>query len=120
MTERRKDGRDEIIADVLREALGIAEVFEVTRADVEDWAARIAAAEKRRADHFRGAAEMAARMRRWNRWRRGEGEYSWEAMNEMPPPQPETAKEFGELLDAAAEMLERISGAGAPGCDKRE
>ena len=54
--------------------------------------------------------EQAARLRRWNRWRRGEGEYKFEGNPEdyRPIPSPEEPKALGKLLDEIADVLERL------------
>lgn len=53
--------------------------------------------------------EIAKRLRRWNRWRRGEGEFAW---NGQPPTveMPESGQSYGALLEAAASALEEEAG----------
>lgn len=56
------------------------------------------------------AKALAARLRRYNRWRRGEGEYAHvgDPANYRPFPVPENPKDLGRLFDEAADFLEAV------------
>ena len=61
------------------------------------------------------AKEMAERLRRWNRWSRGEGEFGWHEDPRANLPMPESPQELGMLLDEVAEVLERLGEASGKG-----
>ena len=56
------------------------------------------------------AKALAARLRRYNRWRCGEGEYAHvgDPANYRPFPAPENPKDLGRLFDEAADFLEAV------------
>ena len=51
--------------------------------------------------------DIEKRLRRWDRWRCGKGEYRFAGDPEhyIPFPMPETPKELGELIEEAATVL---------------
>lgn len=51
---------------------------------------------------------LAIRLRRWNRWLRGEGEFSCRGDPGLIQPMPEAPVELGRLLDDIAGILESL------------
>ena len=56
-------------------------------------------------------ARTAERLRRWDRWRKGTGEYKYKGRPEgyRPIPSPEDPKDLGDLIETAADLVDALA-----------